>query len=411
MGYLNLSPGQQDAFSRTLAQSFSDKRLVGLPVGFQAFYDSGYTYWSDSTLSVDITIQKAAGKGFASFVPRGGDGLKVGDNLSRVTSDKWTQESKVFPLIEETTQIEANRLLYRLPDETPYQALSKQRRMRELALEKHVVNIERIITTYEILASYAFLNGKHPTKMNGAAFDYVNDVFDFHRRADHQFTPAVRWDQANATIMADIDAQCAKIKQHAHLTPKFMGIGMTAFKGMISNAAFYAAAEKKQVLENTKGYNLRYGEARPEMPAEFQKYVNAGWTYVAKLNTDEGNELYLFTYNEGYFETNDVYTPFWDQKKAFIMGTGLRFDRYFGPDDKLPQTADQVTLYQQLFGVAPVAPTPPRIEGPAAVFNPAWCYVDAYRDGNNKSVKIRTQTAPIYVPVHTDGIVTINAIA
>ena len=58
MAYPNLSPNQTDAFSRIMAESFSDKDLIGSPVGFLSFYDNGRTLWTNDALVVDIDIQK-----------------------------------------------------------------------------------------------------------------------------------------------------------------------------------------------------------------------------------------------------------------------------------------------------------------------------------------------------------------
>ena len=85
-------------------------------------------------------------------------------------------------------------------------------------------------------------------------------------------------------------------------------------------------------------------------------------------------------------------------------------DRYFGPSDTLPMTADERAWHNELFGFNMEAPPMPMKVMEQGIIDPRMFFFDAYRSNNRKTITLRTQAAPIYPTTQTDAIVTLKGL-
>jgi hypothetical protein len=65
----------------------------------------------------------------------------------------------------------------------------------------------------------------------------------------------------------------------------------------------------------------------------------------------------------------------------------------------IPQTAQ---WYTETFGFNPNTPPMPTTIG-SGVIDPAMFFVDGFPSEDRRTVTLRTQSAPIFAPVHTDA--------
>jgi hypothetical protein len=88
--------------------------------------------------------------------------------------------------------------------------------------------------------------------------------------------------------------------------------------------------------------------------------------------------------------------------EVVLCNSQSRLDGIFGPPETLPETPSDVRAFQEYFGFAPGA-TPqgqPSIEG--GLVRPEMFYIDCRRNESKTAYLMRSQTAPLYVPVETD---------
>jgi hypothetical protein len=116
----------------------------------------------------------------------------------------------------------------------------------------------------------------------------------------------------------------------------------------------------------------------------------------------------MFTYLDGYDNTSGTYVKYLTADKFVIGSTAARMDRVFGPGERLPMTATEDTYYQELFGFSPeAAPMPPMVT-PGGLIDPRMFHHDVIVPDHKKSLMIRTQCAPVFVPTMVDSIVVID---
>lgn len=395
-----LTPNPADAFSRFFAAAFDEKSVVSVPTAFQAFFGrreagGSQTFWTEDALTVDIDIIRAEGETHAALVHRGTDSRRLGSDKKSLNVEKYTAESRVFPLIEDEGELAASKLLLRNAGENPDSRMSRLNRMRDRAMKIYEESIRRIMRAREVLAAESILTGKQSAIFGTASTDLQ---YDFKRTAALNWTVSVDWSTITTDILADIDTACTLVRQNGFVWPNFMGLGSTAMRSLIKNTEALALADNRR-------FELIWVSQNMPVPDKYARFINAGWKARGLLRTPDGNELWMFTNNEYYTSLAGSQTKYLPDTKVIVANVDARMDRYMGPPERLPMTPSEVAQFTELFGFSPGGvPTPQRIMDASQNFIPQHFYFDAYPATNKKAITLRAQHAPIFATTHTDSI-------
>jgi len=397
-----LTPLPVDAYGRLMAALFDERSVIAVPTGFQQFFGrsetGGTDYYSPDASVVDIDIIRGNER-TAALVQRGTNSrpLSLQDNTD---AQKYTSISRLFPLIEEEGDINADQLNRKLAGEEPYNPMTKLDRLRQLAYNHHAEHLRRIIRAFERLASEAMRTGKHP-----AIFGTLNSdlTYDFYRNPENTITVLTGWNQAGATIMEDLDDACDTGRKNGHVSMDMLLMGGSAMDAFIKDTNIQLVADNRRL-------ELIEVSSNNPVPPKFMGFVDGGFVPRGRLRTPRGYELWLFTYIDGYTDSGGNFVRYMPDDEALLAYSGARCDRYFGPSEVLPMTAGRAAWYQDIFGINPMMPMlPPNIQG-GSVINPAQFYCDAYPGASNKTITLRTQAAPIFVPTMTDCFVRLTGL-
>lgn len=394
------TPVSQGLYHRYVMDTFNEKEYVGLPTGFQSLFgrpESGSKSVFDAeTLEFDIDIIRANER-IASLVPRGTMALPVEGHIAS-TKEKFTERNIIPPLGEELSAIDANQLFLRSPGENSFQQRTRLDKMREMARELHVEQHRRFVRTFELLASTVVLTGTMPAIIGTTD---TGLTYDFKRKSTHTFTAAASWLTAGTNVLGDIDTGCELVRQDAHVTPDYALASAEAMAGILSNTKILSNADNRRV-------NQGYLQTGGTLPGKFQHLVDNGFVFRGVLDTPKGHTLHLFTYLDGYDNSSGTYTKYITADKFIIGSTQARLDRIFGPGERMPITATEESYYQELFGFSSeAAPMPTGVAG-SGIVTPDMFHHDVIIPDHKKSLMIRTQCAPVFVPTMVDSFVVID---
>lgn len=393
------TPVPQDLFSRFMVGAFDEKKIIGISTGFQAFFgrpeNGAETIYSPDSNAVDIDIIRGNER-IAALIPRGAVSRTLGGAQKNLNAGQMSSFSRKYPLAEEEGDITGDVLLNRLPGEGAYQRLARIDRLRELGLKICHESCRRIMRMDEVLAAQSILAGKQDAIIGTTNTDLQ---YDFRRNSLHTVTTGNSWSGGNATILADVDAMCDKIRANGRTMPDMMVLGGTAMTSFVTNTSVATLADNRRWSFVAAGT-----DARP-MPPRFQRFVDGGFIYQGHLRTPSGYELYLFTYLDIYNEPSaGTATKYMPADKVLIASSTARCDRYFGPPENLPMVPARAALYQEYFGFDPSAmPMPPNVKAASGVIVPASFYFDAYVSPDWKKLTVRAQHAPIFATTQTDA--------
>jgi hypothetical protein len=392
------TPLSTDLYSRVMASSFDELDYVGAPVGFQAFFGrpetGAATVYSPDAGEVDIDIIRGAGERLAPLIPRGMLARPVGDLQKNLQTQKFTNFNRVYPLIEEESDLGAGQLINRTAGENPYSQTQRIDRLRRLALRQHKEQVRRTIRTFEYLASQSILTGKMDAILG--TLD-TSLQYNFRRTAAHSITLGVQWTSASAVIMSDLDDTWRIIRQNAYVNADGLVLGKDAMNAFINDSEVRALADNRR-------FELVYVSAENPVPSKFGWMVRAGFTPRGRVRTPEGHEFWMFTYDDIYTNSAGTTTEYMPAGKVLMFWSGARCDRFFGPPELLPMVPQRRQLYMELFGFSMDSPPmPPDLRGDSGVLNPGMFYFDAYAPETWKTVSLRMQAAPIFSTTQTDA--------
>lgn len=398
------TPLGTDQYSRFQADVFDERKVIGVPTGFQSFFGrpetGAMTLFAPNALVVDIDIIRGNEK-TAKMIMRGGNGRIIDAGQENTNEQKYSNFNRLFPLIEEEGDFNAAQINNRVAGENPFQNMSPLDRLRVLATNTHMEHVRRTVRTFEVLAAQSVIEGQMDAIIGTSNTDMI---YDFRRATGNTITVGTGWNQASPTIIADIDGACDQMREQGHVNPDMMIVGGQAMDAFINDTDVQTQADNRR-------FELIEVSTNNPVPERFARFVAGGFTPRGRLRTPKGYELWLFTYTDVY--TNDAGTAvkYMPEDKAVLAYSGARCDRYFGPSETLPMTAQRVAFYQEFFGFNPLAaPMPPNIKNVASIINPAMFYFDAYVAANMKTVTARTQAAPIFVTTATDMFVTLQGL-
>lgn len=397
------TPLASDNYSRFMVDVFDERQIIGVPTGFQAFFGrpetGAKTLFSPDSNLVEIDIIRGNEK-ISAMIKRGGDGRSVAGQKNTSEQD-YSTFSRVYPLGEEVGDISANQLNYRVAGENPYAPMGKFGRLRQLALNHHYEHMRRFTRMFEVLAAQSVRTGKMDAILGTSNTDLQ---YDFRRTAGNTITVTNKWDSGSQTIMADIDGGCDQMREKGHINPDMIIIGGESMDAFISDT------DVRAVADNRRFELIEVGLGNP-VPEKFMRFVNAGFTPRGRLRTPKGYELWIFTYVDGYTNSSGTFTKYMPESEAVIASSSARCDRYFGPSEMMPQDSARIAWYNELLGFSPMnAPVPMNIKDAGRAIMPEMFYCDAYKGKAEKTISIRTQTAPIFATTMTDAFVTLNGL-
>jgi len=390
------TPLAVDQYSRYMVELFDNREYIAVPTGFQAFFGEpvGMTKYSPNALDVDIDIIKGNER-IGALIPRSGAVTRHLGSLQReAQSERHSSFSRVFPLGEEESNYTASRLLNRRAGENPYEGRSKWDRLRQLALADHNEHVRRFVRMYEVLSAQSILTGFMDAIIGTTDPDLQ---YDFRRDPGNTVGLGTPWTTVTADILGDCDAAWLQVRQTGKGSIDMAVVGGDAMNGLLQNQDVQAKAD------NRRFFDIISIDSKMAVPPRFNKFIESGMTARGRILTPKGHEIWLFTYDDIY--TNAAGNPvhYMPEDQVLFAYSGARCDRYFGPSERLPVTAQDAAWYQEMFGMAMTTPPmPPMIKGGGKI-NPGMFYCDAYPSNDKKNVTIRTQTAPIFAPIMTDA--------
>lgn len=393
------TPQAVDQFSRFMVDMFDDRDAIGIPGGFGAFFGrpetGGRTIFAPDASAIDIDIIRGNEK-LAAMVRRGATRLLSGQK--NTLEQKFTNFSRQFPLIEEEGDINSIQLLNRMAGEGPYDAASRHDRLRMLAFDHHIEHVRRIGRKFEELASQSIINGTMKAIDGTTNTDLI---YDFKRNSNHFVTVGTAWSNVASDILGDLDDASELIRADAHVNPDMAILSKVDMDAVVKNTAIKEQADNRR-------FELIQVSTNNPVPAKFDRFVAGGLIPRGRLRTPKGFELWLFTYLDVYTSEAGVATDYLPANKTIVAYSGARCDRYFGPPDVLPRTAQQIAWYREMFGFnMELPPMAPNVKGQGTLM-PNMFHSDAYMATNGKALTVRTQSAPIFATTMTDAFVTIT---
>lgn len=394
------TPLAVDTYPRIMADAFDERQIISVPTGFQSLFGNpataADTIFSADASVVDIDILRGNEK-LAATISRGGNGRTI-LGQKNTNDQKFTSQSRIYPLIEEEGDITADQINKRVAGEGPYSNLTKEQRMQIIAMGHHQEHVRRITRTCELLASKSILEGKMPAKIGTTNSDLI---YDFRRAAGNTIAGAIAWDGVSPVIMKDIDGACQQGREQGHVNIDMGIVGGGAMEAMINDSAFQSQADNRRI-------DLIEVSDKNPVPPRFDRFIESGFLARGRLRTASGYEVWLFTYNEVYEDAAGTPTKYMPDDKMVLLSSTARFDRYFGPSEVLPMTASRNAWFMETFGFNSTGLMPPNIKNVSSVITPAMFYFDGYSAANGKTVTVRSQAAPIFATTQTDAVVVLT---
>lgn len=387
------------SFTRNLAPFFREDKGAVASKCWLAFVGQGggTEVYGHEVNEVKYTIQRGV-RQMAKLVKRTDVVTRLlGQNQKNLGLGSFTEVSRAFPLSIEEYDIQASKETERLPIEvTENSGITKQQRMRYWAGEGQTTLMVKQANLCNLLAGQGILTGEQEAILGTSDAD---EKYDFYRNADHSETLATPWTTvATATPLDDLDEGIDKCIVNSGKVPKFALAGNDAIK------AFLETDQIKNLADN-RGFTAfrNFGPKGMSCPAEYSKLLANGWECRGSISTLKGRTLYLFGTEEmqanpaGGDDINCM-----PLGKVVLGNMSSRVDAQFGPGETFKEDANQIANYRDWFGFMPgVTPSgQPKIT--SGVIKPQMFQLDAYKNRQNTLITMRSQSAPLYIPVATD---------
>jgi hypothetical protein len=388
------TPNVLDTYTRLLTGAFDEHEFLQFKPAFLAFFGQSprsITRYMPDNSAFEIQIRRVAGETRAKLKKRGTFSDSIGSTQQQSDVGKWTDLVTTFPLAEESGDIHAQVLDQRYFGEEHYSPWTKTQRLRARARDIHRDHLWKLIRLMNWLAGESLLNGQQPIIEGASTTDHY---IDFHRSTNMTVTLGTAWTGATNPIEDHDDGWEAGRKYgRVDLTGSMMSED--------SFSAFYQNSVWTTLADNRRLSRVRDNpEMRP--PAEFQRFVDAGLQYQAKLITYNGHEFHIFTYGEQYETTPGTWAKFMPSGYTLLFNPMTRADRYFGPNEQLPMDPIRRQLYQFYMGIDPMTlAMPGDVKAWTPNFDPRMFHFDL--KVADRSVLFRSQVAPVYAPYHTDA--------
>jgi hypothetical protein len=396
------TPNVLDTYTRAMTNTFDEHELIGLKPAFLSFFGQSpgsVTRYMPDNSAFEIQLRRIDGEKRAKLKKRGSYADSLGDTQKQTDVGEWTDLVTTFPLAEESGDIHAQVLDERYFGEEHYKPWTKLRRLRARASDIHRAHVLRLARMMNWLASKSILDGQQPIVEGASA---AGDYIDFYRNSNMTVTLGTAWTGSTNPI-EDIDDGWEAGRQYGKVDLAGALMGEASFSAFYQNSVWTELANNRRLSRVRDNPDMR-------PPAEFQRFVDAGFTYQARLITYHGHKFEIFTYGEQYETDTPTWTKFMPTDQVLLFNPNTRADRYFGPSERLPMDPGRRQQYQFYMGIDPqTLKIPPRVDSWSVNFNPRMFHFDMRV--NDVSILLRSQVAPIYAPYHTDAFYLMKGVA
>lgn len=370
-------------YTRLMAQVFTDLETIPVFTFFQNLFTSGQTIIEVDANAIDIDIQRG-NKKLAVYIPRGTDAINL--DLNRALLEKFTSDTKLFPLIEELTPITSDMITKRMPGEPVYAPLSRKAKQIALAMKAHREHMNRIIRKMELSAAESIRTGFQTI--------HAGLKYDFYRLAAHNANAATVWSTAASAVpVTDIAGAGDLIFRNGNRRPTDVIFGSGSWDEFLLTTQVLNLADRRRIVHFVADMTV-------DAPAGYEDWVKSGAVFQGQLKAGDW-KFNMWTYPAIYETDADVATQYLPDAEVLIVAKGARYDRYFGPADRLEV---DTTIFQLMFGIGDISGMSPNVVE-SGIFSSAMFHVDAFGNNNNKAFNVRTQVAPIFPTTEIDTIV------
>lgn len=394
------SPTAPSIYKRTMDGVFDERDIIATPTGFQSLFGrlgGGSRVFEAQDIEIDVDIVRGNER-IAQMFPRGMYAHDV-DPKKFAIQELFSTRSFRFPFAEEETYISAGELRKRTAGESAYDRLDGVQRLRMKAFKAHREHLRKHIRLFEYLAAQVVLTGKQPAIIGATETEWL---YDFKRLAAHTATASGAWLTAATDILSDLNTAAEALRKNGKVRADGLILGSSAYAGVRANTKITADADVMR-FEMVELGGLR------QVPGKWAFMVEAGFDYRGRLEIASGKQLDVFTYDEWYDDAAGTKTPYLPADRAIVFSSETRCDAYFGPNERLDYSPQEIAEMQYYLGIGPMAgPLPPNVKGPMGALDLRMFHFDAYLDGRRTGLTIRTQSAPIFAPTLTDGFYVID---
>lgn len=372
-------------YTRLMAPVFTDLDKIPVFTFFQNLFTSGETIIEEDANAIDIDIQRG-NKRIAVYIPRGTDAKNVGDVKNLALLEKYTSDTKLFPLIEEETPITSDLISKRMAGESVYNPMPRLEKQTALAMKAHREHINRIIRKAEFSAAESIRLGVQT--IHGGL------QYDFYRRGTHNATAGTVWsDSANAKPVTDLANAGNLVFRNGNRRPTDVIFGSGSWDEFLLTTQIINLAANRRIVHFTADMTM-------DAPAGYDDWVRAGAVFQGQIKAGDW-KFNMWTYPAIYDNSSGTQTQYMPDGEIIVLAKGARYDRYFGPQDRLETDDD---IFQKMFGLGDIDGMSPNVVE-SGIFSSAMFHVDVYGGANKKAFTVRTQMAPIFPTIEIDTIV------
>lgn len=401
-----------DAFTRQQVEMFDESAIAPVPRLFKSFFgraaNGGKIHYQPNGLIAEIEIQNAT-RGISLAVERG-KYASYRKEVPETQLENWASVQREFPLLYEQSSITKEKLWKRLMGEpevnSPFSPMDRARINAQKLFRLHT---QKILRTHELLASQSVLTGKMAQIIGTSETD---KIYDFRRDAALAVAVTTSWlDSTNATPLDDIENVDRALMQVANYRAS------AALWSSDVIAAFLNSDQVKNFSDkNLWGFVLA-GNYAQGVPSGFQWMIDAGADMVGVVICKNGRRIPIFTYDAVYdtfddegVKTVNKYLP--DETALFFDDRG-RCDQWYGPSETMPMTSVDRAWFAETFGVdmSITSVSSGMREGGNVTIRPELeLFFDAYRTEDRSAYVLRTQSAPLFVPVAANAFATLTGV-
>ncbi len=351
------------------------------------------TLFTDDATDVNIKLVNNVER-IANWGTRGvSSPIGLGSRI--MNGETATSTTRAFPIIKDFQKITSEDTSFKTPIGSGLPIQTKKQVLLELAETGAYNSTIGHVWRHEYMASEAILTGK-------ATVDTMGNQLDFKRHVDNTITLAYAWsDKTNSKPLLNMDTAAVRVHKNGKARPDFCGMSVDMYDDMINHPDI-------QKIADIRGFDIAFfGDNLNSLPfdGKYARAIKGGWMPRAILTTASGYRITIFTTIGSYTDTNGVMQNYMPASTFFVSSMGARFDRYFGPDDKMDDEAMLNTMRYaaEVYGVENrVVAIVSRESG--EIFDARMLKFFIFKDPRGNFLEIESQSAPIYAPVQANAV-------
>lgn len=303
--------------------------------------------------------------------------IAIGQNRPAATtengSDTYQNVAYTPPVYKEARPYTVDNYSKRIAGNTVYTQMEKTAMIKAKTASDVALLTDKITRAKLVQASYLLQTGSIPFATSSLAKNTAD--IDFEAPSAHFSTVSVKWDNASADPIGDIETQSQLIKKESGSEVEDIIYGSSAWQYFISNTDVQSQLDNRRIQRGELVLNPR---------------EKTGLAFNGSFNFD-GTIVRLWTYSDWYVSPAGVVTSYIDPKKVVFIADGDLRIMYAGID-QIQDISD--TALQGIIGSSNIRNIGMR--------SASSRYIDTYKDNKNSSVWLRVQEAALCVPRTND---------